>query len=100
MHSLVMICFVLGCFLQVSHTKFSPFSYGLYLVVELPWKAGQLLAIDNNRNFCYTRNNWAYQMQKRRIIAVIPGIITQRSGYPRQKNEKGRSAGETETNSN
>lgn len=39
-------------------------------------------------------------MQKRRIIAVIPGMITQRSGYTRQKNKKGRSAGETETNSN
>lgn len=95
-----MICFVLGCFLRVSHTKFSPFSYGLYLVVKLLWKAGQLLAIDNDRNFCYTRNNWAYQIQKRRIIAVIPGMIKQRSGYTRQKNEKGRSAGETETNSN
>lgn len=30
------------------------------------------------------------------ILAAIPGMVSQTSGYPRKRNEKGRSAGGTE----
>lgn len=66
----------------------------------LPWKDGGALAIDSHNNFPDVRKNWTYERHtcRRRVFAALPGMVIQRSGYPRKRDEKGRSAGGTEQN--
>lgn len=68
--------------------------------MELSWKGRGALAIDSHRNFPDIKKNWHIKGRcaEETIFAAVPGMVTQRSGYPRQRNEVGRSAGGTEQN--